>query len=509
MMFKTITIPCRILIGILISGFFFSGCNKKLDIDSTHLVNETNNWKSITDTRSALLGTYGLLRAAMADHNGHWLYGELRNGDFQANSRLDLKAIIGNNLNAPYPVVQSLSNWRRFYAVINSASIFINRAHEVMENDRQYTEKNYQVDIAQMHALRAFAYFYMVRIWGDVPLITSVNDGTFEQVKRSPKEVVLGYAESELQKAIQDLPYKYGDINDPIFPGLYYGQDYFNWSGVLLTKLSAYAILAHISAWNERYIDASGYASFVLNNASKAGASTTLTANLSAVNGVFYNKNSSQIFGLPFAWSDRESSIVGHMEDLALATPLVAKPIPQIYVPDQTILSIYNEPKDERFSIDPITGRSVTDFFIGFGSSNTIFSKIKCIRNASTDGSLALYTSAIVFTRLEEITLLYAESMAVLGNIQAAKDALDRIRIARALPAYSGSNDGLIDAIFQERRRELIGEGWRWYDQVRYNRIKRNNPEFNELINRNGIYWPLSQDVLSQNSLLTQNEYWR
>lgn len=509
MMFKTITIPCRILIGILISGFFFSGCNKKLDIDSTHLVNETNNWKSITDTRSALLGTYGLLRAAMADNNGHWLYGELRNGDFQASSRLDLKAIIGNNLNAPYPVVQSLSSWRRFYAVINSASIFIDRAHEVMATDRQYTEKNYQVDIAQMHALRAFAYFYMVRIWGDVPLITSVNDGTFEQVKRSPKEVVLGYAETELLKAVEDLPYRYGDINDPIFPGLYYGQSTFNWSGVLLTKLSAYAILAHIAAWNERYIDASGYASFVLNNANRAGAAYTLTANLSKVDGLFYNKNSSQIFGLPFSWDDRESSIGGHMEDLALATPLIARSAPQIYVPDQTILSVYNEPKDERFSIDPLTGRSVTDFFIGFGSSNTIFSKMKCIRNASTDGSLALYTSAIVFTRLEEITLLYAESMAVLGNIQAGKDALDKIRIARALPAYSGTNDGLIDAIFQERRRELIGEGWRWYDQVRYNRIKRNNPEFNQLINRNGIYWPLSQDVLSQNSLLSQNEYWR
>ncbi|TKC05142.1 RagB/SusD family nutrient uptake outer membrane protein [Pedobacter frigoris] len=509
MMFNIITIPYRILTGILIVGLLASGCNKNLEIDSSHLVNEGNNWKSITDTRSALLGTYGLLRAAMADNNGHWLYGDLRRGDFQATSRLDLKAIVGNNLNAPYPVVESLRSWRRFYAVINSASLFIERAHEVMAKDKQYTERNYKVDIAQMHALRAFAYFYMSRIWGDVPLITSSKDGSFENVARTPKSVVLGYAESELLKAVDNLPYKYGDVNDPVFPGLYYSQATANWSGVLLTKISAYAILAHIAAWNERYIDASGYASFVLTNFDKAGAAYTATANVSKYDGLFYDKKASQIFGLAFAWTDREASVVGHIEDLALAAPLVTKPVPQIYVPDQTILSIFNEDKDERFSINATTGRAVTDYFTNFGSSNTVFSKIKCIRDASSDGSLGLFSSAIVFTRLEEITLLYAESMAVIGNTQEAIDALDRIRIARGLPLYQGANDGVVDAIFKERQRELMGEGWRWYDQIRYNRIKKTNPEFNKLISTNGIFWPISEDVLSRNSLLVQNEYWR
>lgn len=509
MRFNTTISFFRIFSGAFILAVLMSGCNKKLDIDSTHLVNEKNNWKSITDTRSALLGTYGLLRAAMADNNAHWLYGELRNGDFQATSRLDLKAIIGNNLNAPYPVVQSLSSWRRFYAVINSANLFIDRAHEVMALDKQYTEKNYQVDIAQMHALRAFAYFYMTRIWGDVPLIKSVNDGSFEQAKRAPKEEVLGYAESELLKAAQDLPYKYGDIFDPVFPGLYYGQGIAAWNGVLLTKVSAYAILAHVAAWNERYIDASGYARFVLDNANKAGSSYINTALLTRVDGFFYDKNTNQIFGLPFAWSDREASLDGHIEDLTLAAPLVVRPVPQMFIPDQTILSIFDEDKDERFSINPANGRAVTDYFTGFGSSNTIFSKVKCIRNASTDGSLALFSSAIVFTRLEEITLLYAESMAVLDNMDPAIDALDNIRLSRGLPKYTGPNSGVIDAIFKERRRELMGEGWRWYDQVRYNRIKKSNAQFNKLISTNGIFWPISQDVLSRNSLLVQNEYWR
>lgn len=509
MSINTIANPFRVLSGMLILGMLMSGCNKKLDIESTHLVNEKNNWKTITDTRSALLGTYGLLRAAMADNNGDWLYGELRNGDFAATSRLDLKAIIGNNLNAPYPVVQSLSNWRRFYAVINSASIFINRAHEVMALDKQYTEKNYQVDIAQMRALRAFAYFYMARIWGNVPLIKSVNDGSFEETKRSPISEVLGYAETELLKAVDDLPYIYGNIYDPVFPGLYYGQSISAWNGVLMTKISAYAILAHVAAWNGRYIDASGYARFVLDQASKAGASNITTANMTRIDGFFYDKNSNQIFALPFAWSDREISLDGHIEDLTLAAPLVVRPVPQMYIPDPTILSIFDEPKDERFSVNPVNGKVITDYFTGFGSSNTIFSKVKCIRNASTDGSFALFSSSIVFTRLEEIALLYAESMAVLGNPQPAIDALDGIRLSRGLTKYSGTKEGLIDAIFRERRRELMGEGWRWYDQIRYKKIMNNDAQFNKLISTDGIYWPISQDVLRRNSLLVQNEYWR
>jgi len=509
MKFNRLKKSFQILTAMFLLGTLMGGCNKKLDIDATHLVNEGNNWKSITDTRSALLGTYGLLRAALADNNGHWLYGELRNGDFQATSRLDLKAIINSNLNAPYPVVQSLSSWRRFYAVINSANLFISRAHEVLALDRQYTEKNYQVDMAQMHALRAFAYFYMTRIWGDVPLIKSVNDGNFEKVKRSPKAEVLGYAESELLKAVTDLPYKYGDVNDPIFPGLYYGQPIAEWNGVLLTKISAYAILAHVCAWNERYIDASGYAKFVLDNASKAGVSYSVTPLLTRVDGLFYDKNSNQLFGLPFAWSNMEASLDGHIEDLTLAAPLVVKPVPQIYIPDPVILSVFDEAKDQRFSINPANGRAVTDYFTGFGSSNTIFSKIKCIRNASTDGSLGLFSSAIVFTRLEEISLLYAESMAVLGNTQPAIDVLDQLRINRGLPLYIGGTNGLIDAIFKERRRELMGEGWRWYDQVRYKRIMKNDADFNKLISSNGIFWPIAEDVLRNNSLLVQNEYWR
>jgi hypothetical protein len=60
-----------------------------------------------------------------------------------------------------------------------------------------------------------------------------------------------------------------------------------------------------------------------------------------------------------------------------------------------------------------------------------------------------------------------------------------------------------------ERRRELMGEGWRWYDQIRFAKIKKNNPTLNTLIENGGIFWPISADVLSRNSKLKQNSYWK
>jgi hypothetical protein len=53
-----------------------------------------------------------------------------------------------------------------------------------------------------------------------------------------------------------------------------------------------------------------------------------------------------------------------------------------------------------------------------------------------------------------------------------------------------------------------MGEGWRWFDQIRYQKLKRSDAGFMSLINEGGIYWPVSEDVLSQNKLITQNPYW-
>jgi len=54
-----------------------------------------------------------------------------------------------------------------------------------------------------------------------------------------------------------------------------------------------------------------------------------------------------------------------------------------------------------------------------------------------------------------------------------------------------------------------MGEGHRWYDLVRYNRIRPSHPVIAPLLAENGHIWPIAPALLSQNKELTQNEYWK
>ncbi|MEJ5995406.1 RagB/SusD family nutrient uptake outer membrane protein [Pedobacter sp. Du54] len=503
-------------LAVLFTTIGFS-CKKVLEVQPNSLAAEENNWKNYEDAKGSLIGIYTLMRTAMVADNTHWLMGDLRQGDFTSTGRSDLKAIIDGQLNASYPVIERVSNWKRFYSVINSASLFIERSREIVANDPRYTPINNQVDVAQARALRAFAYFYMVRIWGDVPLLITSHDGDFSTHPRTSKEKVLAYATSELLLAAKVLPFRYGG-SDPIFPGIYYGATWPTWNGVLFTKLSAYAVLAHIAAWQENYLDCEVYTKYFLDNITGLNGDGSfgvkyisvdeLTEN---VNGYspFAFKRAVQIVGFGFEYGNGEATANGHLEQLTLAAPLILKANPEIYVPKDTIRKAFTDLNDLRFSIDPLTKLYRKNYFTNYSSEQPIFSKIKCIGSAQISGNFSLFTSAVLFTRYEEVTLLRAEALAVLGQRDEAIANLNRASGLRGTaPFLSSSTADVMDAIFAERRRELMGEGWRWYDLVRLNRIKKNNPAFNALLNNGGIYWPVSKDILDANPTIKQNPYW-
>ncbi|WP_018626948.1 RagB/SusD family nutrient uptake outer membrane protein [Niabella aurantiaca] len=494
-----------------------SACNKQLEVPSTRQASEENHWTRYEDARAGLIGMYGLFRAALADNNGYWILGELRNGDFQAVSRPDLKAVVSGNLNASFPLINDVSDWRRFYAIINAANIFIDRAKGCLA-DTRYTESYYKLDVAQARAIRAFAYYMLVRTWGDVPLITSTGEGDFKALPRTDKNTVLSFAKNELLEASQRLPYQYS-ITDPdlVFPPFYYGNASADWKNTLLGKLSVYAILAHIAALQGNYVDVAVYSQFVLDNASKARLTTVSTSELTEDLFLFSTSEVSwnQMIGFNFIYERGESSTSGHIEQLTLANTTkfpMSKQLPDIYVPKDSISVLFPRANgnDARFGFNPDNGLPTEAYFENYSSAIPVFKKIRVVAGGSGSGQFAVYNSSIVFTRLEEIALLNAEALVILGR---GEDALQRVNTLRANRNIEGviytPGMDVLSEVFAERRRELLGEGWRWYDLVRYNKIKRNDPAFNDLIDRGGIYWPVSQAVLNANPNIVQNPYWK
>ncbi|MDP4261413.1 MAG: RagB/SusD family nutrient uptake outer membrane protein [Bacteroidota bacterium] len=119
------------------------------------------------------------------------------------------------------------------------------------------------------------------------------------------------------------------------------------------------------------------------------------------------------------------------------------------------------DPGDTRLSKTPLRASSTTqdgltsnyDFFV----YKTNIDKIPIIRN-------------------EELLLIYAEAKTQLGgasNFTDAITAINKIRNAASLANYSGvvSQAALIDEMLKQRRYSLYGEGHRWIDMRRYNRL--------------------------------------
>lgn len=82
-------------------------------------------------------------------------------------------------------------------------------------------------------------------------------------------------------------------------------------------------------------------------------------------------------------------------------------------------------------------------------------------------------TDRIPLIRNEELILLYAEVKAQTGQPGEAVKAINRVRNAAGIGDYAGAQttDALITEILRQRRYSLFGEGHRWIDLRRYNRL--------------------------------------
>jgi len=508
---------------------FFSSCSDLLENENEffHVATQEQQWNSLTDTRSALFGVYGLMRTALGENNTFWATGDLRMGDFTVRTRDDLQAIKENRLAAPFENIKRISDWTRFYKVINAACVFIENAGKVVEKDVAYSAVNYTYDAAQVRVIRALAYFYMVRMWGDVPLIIhSYDNGTFPKVSRTDANIVLNYIENELREAAKLLPEQLGSSSDK-----YYGGDANTWKGLLLSRYSAYTILAHVEAWRGNYTDADIYAAHVLDKMLqfiKGSQPYTTVINLVGSKGIFYGDyngdyRAARLVSFAYKYTSNQVNEVGtdgHLESWTLAEPIVRKQLPDIYLSKDTLenMFMHTYTSDNRFGLDE-TSTPITyfeNYITGMSLDYPIFSKVKVLTGSdSGTHDWGVYSSFIIFSRLEDMLLLRAEALVALNRATDALALLNEFRSQRNLPLLSYAKNlnsdpkKLLKEIFQERRRELIGEGHRWYDRIREARIVGDDQEMITLLNNGGCYWPVSEDVLRENSAIEQNDYWK
>lgn len=93
----------------------------------------------------------------------------------------------------------------------------------------------------------------------------------------------------------------------------------------------------------------------------------------------------------------------------------------------------------------------------------------------SGDTQVTLYSSdtdMVPIIKNEELILIYAEANIGSDNTEAV-NAINTVRNGAGLPDYSGGTDdaSLMDEVLKQRRYSLFGEGHRWLDMRRTNRL--------------------------------------
>lgn len=480
-------------------------CKKMLDVESTRAVTEENMWKTKNDAWAGSFAAYSLLRAALANENAHWAYGEMRGGDFTVTKRGDLQALRSSKLTSNYPAMDAWRDWRRFYATIAQCNLALSKLPDIPALDNRYARSEMKLDMAQVRFVRAFTYFYIVRIWGDVPLITEPFKGDFTASTREDWNKVLDFALEEALAAAKDLPWQYDGTN-PEQQGNYRGQGVSHWRSILATRGACYNLVAHIAAWKKDYATALQYINMITDNKARTAYdyvtnNDMLVAPSGTSGSTFRGRTNWNIFQLDFNIDHAEISTTGQLEYWTLRSPDVPKAEAEIYVTKDSILNIYSNTSDVRASI----------FFTDMTSVQPMFYKLRMLDAAVRNPTLRLFNAAIVIFRYEEMTLLRAECNARLKNYEAARTELNLLRNRRYIdqvPA-DATEEELLDLILEERRRELIGEGWRWYDLMSFGKI----PAYSQLteadVQNGAAYWPLSKNTLSLNPQLTQYSYWK
>jgi len=167
-MIKFINIKMASLTVLLFSIAMLSvSCSGLLDEQPISEIGPANFWKNNSDASAGVTAIYDGMQSTYGDKYFYW--GELRSDNYILSQN-------GASQNSAELVNQSLTDgngavlrWNALYSMINRANQAIKFIPRIASFDQNL--------LAEAHALRAFAYFDAIRVWGAVPLFTEPTEG--------------------------------------------------------------------------------------------------------------------------------------------------------------------------------------------------------------------------------------------------------------------------------------------------------------------------------------------
>jgi hypothetical protein len=442
---RTINIHIAIL-SITLGLLLFAGCSRFLEVNPP--ITNTNGESVFREDASAiavLTGIYTRMSAANVSDITGWLTNVFFTTGLTGDE-LELYDKTNEYYGKYYfnTISPGESTWANIYKMIFLA----NSAIEQLPKGPLLTPLVKNQMLGEAKFIRALCFFYLVNLYGDVPLPLTPDYKVNDLLPRTPTNTVYQQINADLMDA------------QTLLSANYVGKDGISQTSerVRPNKWVATALLARVYLYQKKYVEAEAQATAVINN-------STLY-DLVDLNSVFLMNNKEAIWqlqpvGIPadYTANTREGQL------LKLFSKLAPDPV---YLTENLVQSFDNKDRRKAEWIDTIM----------FGGKAYYFAyKYKIGRESAPTQEYST-----VF-RLGEQYLIRAEARIQQSNIIAGIADLNRIRLratdvsapkGEQLPPISttlSQKDALL-AVENERRWELFTEwGHRWLDLKRTGRI--------------------------------------
>lgn len=439
--------------GVIISIF---SCKKYIEIDPprTELVKSTV-FESDATANAAMVDIYYEMKfegfaSGSTSSISFW-------GSYSSDEQLDYTAISNfrqfnaNDLVPSNPYTLAL--WSEMYKTIYKANAVIEglaSSQKVSINLKKQLE-------GEAKFMRAFCHFYLVNLFGDVPIITSTDYRTNAALPRAPKTEVYTKIIADLKDAQNLLPDNYSHANS---------------ERVRVAKGAATALLARTYLYTEDWLNAETQSTAVI-------ASNTLYSLKSNLNEIFLKNSTEAILQLWSEFSPRDRATFR-----VLSTPNYGA----------LTLAFAN-------SFEPNDLRKTT--WVNLNASGYYNARKY---NAAVVTPPLMYSTVL---RLAEQYLIRAEARAKQNKIMGANSAESDVNIIRSRaglgPTTANTQATILIAVENERKWELFTEwGHRWLDLKRTGRAAAVLSPIKTGWQPTDVLYPIPQYQIL-NSTLTQN----
>lgn len=404
--------------------------------------------------------------------------------------------------------------WKDCYRVINMA----NGSIENIPNIRMDSEATSNRFLGEAKFFRAFNYFYLVKTFGAVPMYTTFNSSSDDELylERTPAETVYQLIESDLKEAVDLLP-------NATFAG----------NAHRITKYAAAMVLTDVYMRQGKYADAATYAKVVINSPHKLATNDNLAMGSAfnklratddldeAIYAREHNASINKSDWLPtYAFTSSATSVFGTYSIFE-----------RVYGPTKQYLNVY-EKNDLRIQpnqffhweyTNPLNGKTWKSEEAGCWY---YFDEEACLTTGqgTKDWNFYRYAEALLdgAEAIAQSTGVTAEAAGYLAQIQARANMDGKTADQIAADLQKLSKQAFIETCWTERLREFPLEYKIWDDCVRTGKfpvISATIPGKVEYVNLVGaknasgatfketdLLWPVSVNEIQRNPSLTQNE---